>query len=252
MIFCQDKAMSKQMKLDYDLLAREYALHRQVQPDVLTSLIQIAGLTGDSRVLDVGCGTGNYIVALEEATGCLGWGVEPSAQMMANASARSASIQFSSGSAERLDYPADFFDLVFSVDVIHHVQDRAAYFREAHRVLKPGGKVCTVTESADLIRARQPLAVYFPETVEVDLQRYPAISDLRAMMDGAGFRSQQESTSEFPYAMTELQKYQNKAFSCLHLISAEGFARGVQRMQEDIRTGSIPSVWRYLLLWGTK
>ena len=240
------------MKVDYDLLAREYAIHRQVQPDVLTSLIQMAGINQDSRVLDVGCGTGNYIVALEAATGCLGWGLEPSAQMMANARERSARIQFSRGSAERLEYPAEFFDLVFSVDVIHHVVDRAAYFREAQRVLKPGGKICTVTESTELIRARQPLTVYFPETVEVDLQRYPAIADLRAMMEDAGFSSQQESISEFPYALTELQKYQNKAFSCLHLISGEGFARGIQHMQEDLRTGPIPSVWRCLLLWGTK
>ena len=31
--------VSEHMKVDYDLLAREYVRHRQVQPDVLTSLV---------------------------------------------------------------------------------------------------------------------------------------------------------------------------------------------------------------------
>lgn len=240
------------MKIDYDRLARDYALHRQVQPDVLTSLIQIGAVTEASRVLDVGCGTGNYSVALEAATGCAGWGVEPSAQMLATAQARSARIQFRQGRAEHLDFPTAFFDLVFSVDVIHHVQDRAAYYGEAYRVLKPGGKVCTVTDSAEIIRSRTPLALYFPETVEVDLQRYPAIADLRAMMEDAGFGNQQESTAEFSFALRDLQPYENKAFSCLHLISAAGFERGMQRMQADAQRGPIACTSRYRLVWGTK
>ena len=240
------------MRVDYDLLAQEYALHRQVQPEVLTSLIQTAGLDKASRVLDVGCGTGNYIIALEKAMGCSCWGIEPSDQMMKKASERATRIDFKIGKAEQLDYPTEFFDLVFSVDVIHHVQDRSAYFHEAYRVLKRGGKVCTVTDSDEIIRSRRPLSVYFPETIDIDLQRYPAISDLRAIMVSALFSSQQESTVEFAYSLDNIQQYHDKAFSCLHLIPAEAFEQGIRRMEQDVHTGSIPCVSRYLLLWGTK
>jgi ubiquinone/menaquinone biosynthesis C-methylase UbiE len=240
------------MKLDYNFLAREFAQHRQVQPEVLKNLIQTGELNSASRVLDVGCGTGNYTVALEKALGCASWGIEPSEQMLAKASERTQSAQFKIGKAEQLSYPADFFDLVFSVDVIHHVGDRAAFYREAYRVLKKGGKICTVTDSEDIIRRRQPLSVYFPESIEVELKRYPGISDLEAMMAKIGFGNLQKPVAEFPYSLTDIQIYRDKAFSSLHLIAGEAFERGIQHMEDDLHAGPIPCVSRYILLWGAK
>lgn len=240
------------MKIDYDFLAKEYALHRQIQPEVLKDLIQTGKLSHASQVLDVGCGTGNYTVALEKSSGCSCWGIEPSEQMLAKAREQTQSAPFKLGQAEHLDYPEGFFDLVFSVDVIHHVGDRPEHFREAWRILKKSGKVCTVTDSEEIIRRRQPLSVYFPESVEVELQRYPRIADLRAMLVEAGFSDLQEVVAEFPYALTDVQPFRDKAFSSLHLIPVEAFERGLQRMEQDLRAGPIPCVSRYLLLWGTK
>jgi ubiquinone/menaquinone biosynthesis C-methylase UbiE len=239
------------MKIDYDVLAREYAQHRQVQPEVLKHLIQTGNLTRASQVLEVGCGTGNYTIALLETAGCSCWGIDPSEQMLAIANKRSPGAHFILGRAEQLDYPAEFFDLVFSVDVIHHVGDRSSYFREACRLLKKGGKVCTVTDSTETIRHRQPLSVYFPETIEVDLHRYPGISDLCALMVAAGFSDLQETVAEFAYPLADIQVYRDRAFSCLHLIPTGAFERGIQRMEQDLRVGPIPCVSRYLLLWGT-
>jgi SAM-dependent methyltransferase len=240
------------MKVDYDTLAREYALHRQVHPEVQKNLIRTGKLTGASRLLEVGCGTGNYAAALEKAVGCSCWGVDPSEQMLAKAGERIPGARLKMGRAEHLDHPADYFDLVFSVDVIHHVDDRPAYFREACRVLPEGGKVCTVTDSEEIIRRRQPLSVYFPESIDVELRRYPRISDLRAMMAEVGFNGFQESTVEFAYTLADIQSFRDKAFSSLHLIPSEAFERGIRRMEQDLRAGPIPCVSRYLLLWGTK
>jgi len=61
-------------------------------------------------------------------------------QMLVRARARRRQIHFDLGQAETLDFPEATFDLVFSVDVIHHVGDRTACYQEAFRVLKPGGK----------------------------------------------------------------------------------------------------------------
>ena len=119
-------------------------------------------------------------------------------------------------------------------------------------MLKKSGKVCTVTDSEEIIRRRQPLSVYFPETIEVELQRSPCISDLRAMMVQVGFSGLQEPVAEFAHSLTDIQRYRDKAFSCIHLISAEAFERGIQRMEQELHAGPIPCVSRYLLLWGTK
>src|SRR5436853_497024 len=40
--------------------------------------------------------------------------------------------------AERLDYPSACFDVIVGIDILHHVQIRAA-IEECLRVLKPGG-----------------------------------------------------------------------------------------------------------------
>jgi SAM-dependent methyltransferase len=238
--------------LDYDKIAGEYAQHRQVHPGVLKGLASTGDVGRDARVLEVGCGTGNYILALERLAGCSGWGIDPSQGMLALAQARSGGVHFQHGRAESLDFPAGFFDMAFSVDVIHHVRDRGRYFREAYRVLKAGGQVCTVTDSEWIIRQRRPLAVYFPETVEVELGRYPAIAELRELMQQAGFGELGEETAEFAYQLGDLQPYRDKAFSSLHLIPEGAFRRGMERMERDLRAGPIPCVSRYVLLWGRK
>jgi SAM-dependent methyltransferase len=236
--------------IDYDRIALEYTRHRKVHPGVLRSLILRSGIDGDSRVLEVGCGTGNYIHALQDAVGCSCWAIDPSEEMLAAARDRSAGVVFQIGRAERLDFEPAFFDLVFSVDVIHHVDDHAAHFGEVHRVLEPGGRVCTATDSEWIIRNREPLAVYFPETVDVDLRRYPRLTVLRALIQGAGLRHIEEELVEFAYEVVDPSPYADQAFSSLHLISEEAFQRGLQCMRRDLRVGPIAGVSRYVLLWG--
>lgn len=44
------------------------------------------------------------------------------------------------GDSERLPFPDDSFDIVYSNGVLHHTTDTDAALTEAHRVLKPGGR----------------------------------------------------------------------------------------------------------------
>jgi len=237
--------------LDYDRLAEEYAQHRGVHPGVLRSLIS-RGIDSSSRVLEVGCGTANYLEALHRATGCVCSGIEPSEKMLAKARDRGVEAQLARGRAEQLGFVDGSFDLVFSVDVIHHVVDRTAYYAYAYRVLASGGAVCTATDSEEIIRQRQPLALYFPETIEVELARYPRMADLRQMMLRAGFGQINETTVEVESTTTDLQMYRDKAFSSLHLIAKDAFDRGIRRMEDDLRAGPISCVSRYVMLWGEK
>jgi ubiquinone/menaquinone biosynthesis C-methylase UbiE len=242
--------MSK--SVDYSHIASDYAKHRDIHPGALGSLISVSDIDRDSNVLEVGCGTGNYILAVGSLLGSSCWGIDPSRAMLSEAARRPGRVQFRQGQAGALDFESGFFDLVFCVDVIHHVNDRQAYFDEAYRVLKSGGKVCTVTDSEWIIQHRQPLTTYFPETVEIELKRYPRISDLRKFMEQAGFSQMDEEMVEFAYQLVDSKAYRQKAFSALHLIPQAAFERGLERMEEDLHSGPIPCVSRYVLLWGTK
>jgi ubiquinone/menaquinone biosynthesis C-methylase UbiE len=238
--------------IDYNQLAGEYARHRQVHPGVLKGLLDGGALESAARVLEVGCGTGNYIRAISNYSGCAAWGIDPSEQMLAHARAHSSAVAFQLGRAEALDFPPDTFDLVFSVDVIHHIVERPASFRETYRVLRPGGRLCTVIDSEDIIRRRQPLSVYFPESVAVELARYPKIADLENFMRQAGFTDLRRQTIEYAFTTTDIQAYRDKAFSSLHLISETAFQAGIRRMEADLQKGPIQCVPRYLLQWGVK
>jgi ubiquinone/menaquinone biosynthesis C-methylase UbiE len=244
--------MKTQTLLNYNQLADDYAQHRRLHPGVLQALLVGAALGADGRVLEVGCGSANYLASIAQVTGCAAWGIDPAAQMLAHARQQPGTLYLQLGSAERLDFADDFFDLLFSVDVIHHIGERAAYFAEAQRVLKPGGKLCTVTDSAEIIRQRRPLSVYFPDTVAVELRRYPAIETLQAEMQQAALRSTTLETVELAYPLHDLQIYRNKAFSCLHLIPEQAFQAGLAAMEQDLRGGAIECVARYVLVWGEK
>jgi 16S rRNA A1518/A1519 N6-dimethyltransferase RsmA/KsgA/DIM1 with predicted DNA glycosylase/AP lyase activity len=47
--------------LNYDQLSVEYGRHRRINPGVLASILERVGARDAPVVLEVGCGTGNYL-----------------------------------------------------------------------------------------------------------------------------------------------------------------------------------------------
>jgi SAM-dependent methyltransferase len=201
-------------------------------------------------VLDVGCGTGNYAAALMAETGSAVCGIDPSRKMLEHARENAAGAALAQGHAERLPFADGAFDMVMSTDVIHHIGDRVAYFAEAVRVLRPGGGIVTVTDSPEDIQRRRPLSSHFPETVAVELRRYPAIELLVEEMRQAGFVDLRLEEVERRYDLVDLQPYRDRAFSSLLLIDEDAFARGMARLAADLAQGPIPCISPYTLIWG--
>jgi SAM-dependent methyltransferase len=238
-------------RLDFDERADEYARHRKVHPGVIEALVE-SGLYGpDSGVLDVGCGTGNYAAVLTAATICRISGLDPSARMLDRARDAARWESLSQGSAENLPFADHSFDVVMTTDVIHHIGDRDAYFREAARVLKPGGHIVTVTDSHDDIPRRRPLSSHFPETVDVELRRYPSVPLLLTELTGAGFGELRLDQVEYEYDLVDIQAYRDRAFSSLHLIEEDAFRRGVARLEADLARAPISCVSLYTVIWAT-
>lgn len=109
-------------------------------------LIKLAPLSTDSRVLDIGCGTGTVAVALAHGLGGdrKVFGVDASEEMIARAQAKAkaarADVVFQKAIVEYLPFPDGEFDVVFSTLMLHHLPAKARRqcLAEVARVLKPG------------------------------------------------------------------------------------------------------------------
>jgi ubiquinone/menaquinone biosynthesis C-methylase UbiE len=244
-------AEQTEYRLDYDRRATEFARHRKIHPEVLRELLASGVFGPETRVLDVGCGTGNYAAALTAATNCRISGVDPSQKMLERARDAASWESLARSSAENLPFGDDAFDVVMSTDVIHHIRDRDAYFREAARLLRPEGHLLTVTDSHDTIPRRRPLSSHFPETITVELQRYPPVPRLLKEMARAGFVEPRIVEVSRDYDLDDIQAYRDRAFSSLLLIDEEAFCDGISRLEADLARGPIACISIYTMIWGT-
>ena len=100
-----------------------------------------------SRILDVGCGTGEMVAKLTER-GYEVWGVDLAEPMIAYASRRYGSGRFRIGDIEKIPFDDSMFDAVVCLGVIEYLVDDAQALKEIRRVLKPGGCAIISTPSA--------------------------------------------------------------------------------------------------------
>lgn len=92
----------------------------------------------DARILDVGCGIGTYVRRFRQYSADV-HGIEIEAERVAAASLELPNIILAVG--EALPYPDGHFDLVFSNEVIEHVEDDRVTAAEMVRVTRPGGTI---------------------------------------------------------------------------------------------------------------
>ena len=152
----------------------------------------IAALMAGERVLDLGSGAGFDAFLAARQVGPTGHviGVDMTAEMLARARANAqtaglAQVEFRLGEIEHLPVADASIDVIISNCVINLSPDKAAVFREAFRVLAPGGRLAI----SDVV-AIAPL----PAHLATDMSAYTAcvsgaalIDDLAQMLADAGF-----------------------------------------------------------------
>jgi SAM-dependent methyltransferase len=165
----------------FDVMAEQAQVHwwYRARRELVAQLL--AGeLAPGSRVVDVGCGTGDNLAALEAASEGPVVGLELSPYAVRHAPRSAAGrVRVGVARAERLPLATGCADLVASMDVIEHLDDDAA-LAEYHRVLRPGGLVLlTVPAYRWLWSAHDDWAAH--------LRRYTR-PQLTAAVERAGFR----------------------------------------------------------------
>src|SRR5262244_4540498 len=131
---------------DAEMGSREFfdrvEAHRYEKEWHIPIAADFAGARG-LKVLEIGCGLGTD-GAQFAAAGADYTGIDLTQASIELARKRfelsGLKGEFWVADAERLDFAAETFDLVYSHGVLHHTPDIEAAVREIHRVLKPAGR----------------------------------------------------------------------------------------------------------------
>ena len=97
------------------------------------------------HILDIGCGIGGPARWIADRAGCRVTGVDltpefcAAAQALTEACGMTDRVAILEGSALDLPVPDAGFDRAYSQNVVMNVADKPRFYREAYRVLKPGG-----------------------------------------------------------------------------------------------------------------
>jgi len=178
-----DSPLMRQLRAE--AYGQDIGQHSWVTAEELLADIPKLKLSPESHFLDLGCGPAGPLTYIAAQTKCQAVGLDVSANAIAAARDRAASLGLSEKIAlqqadlnEPLPFPDAHFQAVVSIDVVLHLRDRAAFFGEVARVLVPGGRflftdagVITGPISSEEIQSRTPhgYAQFVPPDVNEQL-----------------------------------------------------------------------------------
>ena len=114
---------------------------------LLDQLISRYVRSGQTELLDVGCGTGSMLQALL-GRGFRTYGADQRPEGLVQAIRSNRSLSLAQATATSLPFKGNQFDVVLALDLIEHVDDRTC-LQEISRVLGPGGRLLVTVPAFD-------------------------------------------------------------------------------------------------------
>lgn len=114
--------------------------------DATRELMAALGPRADQHLLDIGCGIGGPARWIATHFGCRITGIDltedfcTAARSLNAATGLADRVTIVHGNALALPFADATFDMAYSQNVIMNIADKARFYREAFRVLKPGGR----------------------------------------------------------------------------------------------------------------
>jgi len=145
----EPEELSRHYPEDYEPYnPKENPIVRWVKKEIVKSDIRgIHKLIGErGEILEIGCASGEYLVALRDRGGFKVKGVELSPYAAKKAGEKGLDV--SVGTLEEAGFGDESFDLIVARHVLEHLPDPCATLFEMGRILKPGGKFLAIIPNA--------------------------------------------------------------------------------------------------------
>jgi ubiquinone/menaquinone biosynthesis C-methylase UbiE len=236
-------------RADYDAIAPLYdsgpGRSRAVDPELLAFIERRASSDGLS-ILDIGCGTGNQLVANRTAVPHATMvGLDRSLGMLRQAWPKSPDIAWLQADAAALPFPALSFDFISCQFAFHHFQAKAGMLRDTFRILRPRGRfvlrnLCP-QESSDWLYYE-----YFPEAQVTDLRDFWPPEAVSSVMEAIGFT---EATVKYEHLhfqqnLSTWIEIVRRRDTCSQLLAIPdtAYEAGVRRLEREVDEGTAPQV----------
>lgn len=234
------------MSVDYDRVSRIYDTSRVAHTEVTEKLVRLMHAGRNSTVLDMGCGTGNYSAAIQQAVKSV-IGIDLSMGMLRQTRTKFPSLPIIYGDVSSLPFSSETFDGAYAVQVLHHVRKKGIFLKEARRVLKKGAYLALDSCSHQQMRAFW-IYHYFPQGIEVDLARIPEVEDIANLLEATGFSNVaiEISYSDVAFEHEKPERYLDSDYrngqSTFCLLSEADIEAGYKRLREDITSGAVEGI----------
>ena len=160
----------------YDFPLFQFWMRRFYQP-ALSSIT-----TG--KVLDVSCGTGEFLRELLRKRKVKLYGIDYSAKMVALARAKlGKGVSLQKADVHRLPFPDNTFDYVISTEAFHHYYDQSRALSEMKRVAKGGATIMVADINFFL-----PVVHYLFERFEPGCVKVQSKSEIRDLFCRVGLK----------------------------------------------------------------
>jgi SAM-dependent methyltransferase len=123
-------------------------IQERKSPVLWNPVMDAAGVSAGTRVLDAGCGTGGATVLAHER-GAIISACDASEAMLVIARRRLPAVNFRLADLESIPFPDSAFDVVLAINSLQFVADPARAAQEMVRVTAPGGRIAAVVWSLD-------------------------------------------------------------------------------------------------------
>ncbi len=232
--------MVKEEKVVFKAYAQNFDKHRTADLKLVDTAIESLKISRDMRILDFGCGTGNYLKAFQIKGYNNLFGLDQSDEMCKIASDKTSAI-IKKGSHVNVPFESDYFGAIIIIDVVHFIDDIHSLFNSLQRICKNNGRVFIATQSHAQLETRI-YSKYFPSTTKIDKLRHHDISNLIAVAESSGFSllTVKDYLNDTDFLVDEnyFNLIKNKSFYILGLLSDNEFNEGMAKFQIDMRNGS--------------
>jgi ubiquinone/menaquinone biosynthesis C-methylase UbiE len=229
-------------RIDYDRIATRYDADRHraksVDLDLVAYLNGRAGPSAENiAVLDVGCGTGNQLVADRDCfPGVRLVGLDLFHGMLREAAGKTDCIGWVQGDGAQLPFASRSFDYVSSQFSFHHVRDKTSMLREVFRVLRPDGRFVMVNVDP---WGMPGWAVYryFPTAWDQDQVDFCPVREIERLLRRSGFERIETTVdhSEREQDPVEFARdMRRRVVSQVALLSETDYAAGLRRVEDEL------------------